>query len=416
MNNDQTTPVKFVDLIDLPQLQTLLELHFNITNVPVSILDPDQNRLVAVGLQDICTIFHRAHPVTLERCRQSDAMIKSYMDEGRYIEYKCQNGLWDLAMPVIIEGVHLATLFIGQFFYEDDKADITFFQRQAEECGFNREAYLAALQRVPVFARDMMQKIVAFYLGFVELLSEIGQLNIELEQRVKQRTAELEAANNELKDFAYVVSHDLKSPLRGISQLAYWLVTDYAEAFDAEGREMVDLLINRVQRMDNLIDGILEYSRIGRIVGVSEPIDLNSLVDNIIASLAPPEQFTITVEKPLPIVVGDKVRIQQVFQNLLDNAIKFMDKPQGCITVRSTDQGSHWQFQVADNGPGIDAKYYGKIFEIFETLQARDERESIGIGLSIVKRIVEFYGGKIWVESTVGKGSTFVFTLPKTPQ
>lgn len=434
MKNEDNTTLKFSELVDIQHLQTLLEFHFKVTNVPISILDTDHTRLVAAGLQDICMKFHRIHPVTHKRCQQSDDIIKSHLDEGRYIEYKCRNGLWDLAVPIMIAGKHMATLFIGQFFYKDEKPDIEFFRKQAEELGFNTEKYLEVLRQVPVFSREKVQGIIEYYSGFVELLStmgynnlllardiekrkqveeEIRTLNAELEQRVRARTAELEASNKELRDFVYVSSHDLKTPLRGISQLAQWLVHDYADAFDEQGQEMVELLINRVKRMDGLIDGILEYSRVGNTTGKDEEINLNRLVREVIDNLAPPEQIRILIENELPIIVGDKTRIAQIVQNLLSNAVEYMDKPEGKITIGCVDEGSHWTFSVADNGPGIDSKYHEKIFQIFQTLQSRDEHESTGIGLALVKKIVELYGGKIWVESTVGQGSIFCFTLPK---
>lgn len=242
---------------------------------------------------------------------------------------------------------------------------------------------------------------------------EIQRLNAELEQRVTQRTADLEAVNRELKSFAYVVSHDLKAPLRGISRLAHWLVQDNPDLFDEKAREMAALLIGRVKRMDHLIEGILEYSRIGRINGQDERIDTDRLVRAIIEILAPPETIRIRIKQALPEVYGDKIRMTQIFQNLLDNAIKFMDKPQGEITIRCADDGSHWIFMVSDNGPGIDQRYQERIFQIFQTLHPRDEFESTGVGLALAKKIVELYGGQIWVESTPGKGSTFCFTLPK---
>jgi signal transduction histidine kinase len=243
--------------------------------------------------------------------------------------------------------------------------------------------------------------------------AELRRLNAELEQRVQQRTAELEAANRELREFAYVASHDLKTPLRAISRLAQWLVTDYAEAFDEQGKQMVNMLVSRVKRMDSLIEGLLQHSRVGRIVGEKESIDLNVLVREVVELLAPPEQIQIRVEVTLPVIIDDKFRITQVFQNLIGNAVKFMDKSQGVITIRCEEAGTDWQFSVADNGPGIDPKYHDKVFQIFQTLKPRDEVESSGIGLSIVKKIVELYGGKVWIESTVGQGSTFYFTVPK---
>ncbi|GAK54954.1 multi-sensor signal transduction histidine kinase [Candidatus Vecturithrix granuli] len=242
---------------------------------------------------------------------------------------------------------------------------------------------------------------------------EVHRLNVELEQRVHERTAELEVANNELQSFAYIVSHDLKAPLRAIAKLSQWLLEDYGSAFDAQGQDMVNLLISRVKRLDNLIDGILEYSRIGRVDSHLESIDLNQLLPEVIDSMTPPPNIQIAIASELPLILGDTTRIQQIFANLIGNAMKFMDKPRGIITISCEDAGADWRFSVVDNGPGIDPKYHDKIFQIFQTLQPRDEFESTGIGLTIVKKIVELYGGKIWVESTIGQGSTFYFTVPK---
>jgi PAS domain S-box-containing protein len=243
---------------------------------------------------------------------------------------------------------------------------------------------------------------------------EIRQLNEELELRVLQRTAELEAANRELKDFAYVVSHDLKAPLRGIKRLAGWFTQDYADAFDDKGREMVDLLRDRVTRMNGLIDGILAYSRVGRVEEHKEMLDLNALVTDVIDSLSLPAHIQVSITDDLPDVTADRIRMTQVFQNLLSNAVKFLDKPEGRISVSASDDGDCWRISVADNGPGIEARHHERIFQIFQTLTSPDEHESTGVGLSIVKKIVELQGGKIWVESQPGEGATFFFTLPKS--
>jgi PAS domain S-box-containing protein len=241
----------------------------------------------------------------------------------------------------------------------------------------------------------------------------LQRLNAELDERVKRRTARLELVNNELKEFAYVVSHDLKAPLRGISHLANWLVEDYAGAFDEQGRQMVELMIGRVTRMDRLIDSILHYSRVGRIIEFDDAINVTVLVQSVLDLLALPDHLRITIEEDLPSVPGDPVRLGQVFQNLLSNAIKFMDRADGHITINCADGGSYWTFCVADNGPGIETKYHDKIFQIFQTLRPRDEQENTGIGLTLVKKIVELHGGKVWVESVPGQGSAFYFTLPK---
>ena len=230
---------------------------------------------------------------------------------------------------------------------------------------------------------------------------------------------ELESANDELKNFGYVVSHDLKAPLRAIGSLADWISTDYADKFDDEGKEHMRLLISRVHRMDGLIDGILQYSRVGRVKEVAVAVELNRLVREVIDLLAPPENITVSIENSLPTVMTEPTRIQQVFQNLISNAIKYMDKPEGEIRIACGAEGRQWKFSITDNGPGIDQQHFEKIFQLFQTLAPRDRVESTGVGLALVKKIVEMYGGRVWVESTVGpgstvkQGSTFFFTLPR---
>lgn len=223
----------------------------------------------------------------------------------------------------------------------------------------------------------------------------------------------LQSANEELKNFAYVVSHDLKAPLRAIGSLADWIVTDQHDRLDAEGQQHLRLLVQRVHRMDALIDGVLSYSRIGRTRETLVAVDLNEQVRAVIDALAPPDHITITVPPYLPTIRAEKTAIYQVLQNLIANAIRYQDKPQGRIEIDCTEQGESWQLSVADNGPGIEARHFERIFQLFQTLNPRDRVESTGVGLSIVKKIVELYGGRVWLESTASQGSTFYFTVPK---
>jgi PAS domain S-box-containing protein len=224
---------------------------------------------------------------------------------------------------------------------------------------------------------------------------------------------ELEKANKDLSDFAYIVSHDLKAPLRGIKTLVTWLAEDCKTVLNPDSRQQMDLLTGRVDRMQRLIDGVLQYSRAGRAEEEVVSIDLDELLAEVIDLLAPPAHISIEVPPNLPMIAGDRTRIQQVFQNLLSNAIKYMDKPQGHIAITFSERGDCWQFNVTDNGPGIEEKYFDLIFGMFKTLNARDDVDSTGVGLTVVKKIVEHCGGRVWVESKVGEGSTFSFTLTK---
>lgn len=238
----------------------------------------------------------------------------------------------------------------------------------------------------------------------------IRKMTARLEQRVHERTAQIEAVNRELESFAYVVSHDLKAPLRAISSLSTWLAADYADKLDDQGRESLRLLVQRAKRMDGLITAILEYSRVGRAKEDLRLVDLDALVREVVEVLAVPAQVTVTIETRLPTLLCGRTSVYQLFQNLIGNAVQHLDKPKGRIRVGCLD--GHPTFYVADDGPGIEARYFDKIFEMFQTLEPKEDEKSTGVGLTIVKKIVELYGGRVWVESRVGEGSTFWFTLP----
>jgi len=235
------------------------------------------------------------------------------------------------------------------------------------------------------------------------------ELNRSLESTVRK----LERTNKELQEFTYVAAHDLKAPLRAIGVLAHWISTDYADKFDEQGREQVKLLVERAEKMSRLVDSLLEYSRTGQPSQKQEEVDLNTVLSEVIGVIDPPENIEMTVENNLPTVVCDRTCMTQVFSNLLDNAVKYVGKSKGQIKVGCVERDGFWKFSVADNGPGIEQKYFDKIFKIFQTLSPRDGSGGTGIGLSIVKKIVELNSGRVWLESKPGEGSTFFFTLPK---
>lgn len=247
---------------------------------------------------------------------------------------------------------------------------------------------------------------------FTGLVHDITQRK-QAEERQALLIRELESANEELKNFAYVVSHDLKAPLRAIGSLADWISTDQSEKLDAEGKEHLRLLIQRTRRMDSLIDGILQYSRVGRVREAVVEVDVNEIVQEALAMLAPPPHIHVEVAPDLPTVRAERTRILQVFQNLLSNAIKYLDKPEGLIRVGCVGYDQEWEFSISDNGPGIETRHFKRIFQLFQTLAPKDRVESTGVGLSLVKKIVEMYGGRVWIESQPGAGSTFFFTLPR---
>lgn len=227
--------------------------------------------------------------------------------------------------------------------------------------------------------------------------------------------SQLEQRNQELDQFAYVTSHDLKAPLRAIANLASWIEEDLGDKLPEENKEQFDLLKSRVLRMEGFINGLLEYSRIGRTHQSSETVDTAALVAEVIDSLSPPDEFSIETVPPLPVLKAKRVPLIQVFSNLINNALKHHDRKEGRVKVSAVEHENSYEFLIADDGPGIDAAYHDKIFAIFQTLQSRDQLESTGIGLSLVKKTVEAEGGEVAVRSQVGEGATFSFTWPKEP-
>ena len=238
---------------------------------------------------------------------------------------------------------------------------------------------------------------------------ELAQLN----RLLLTTTAQLEKRNQELDQFAYVASHDLKAPLRAIANLSEWLEEDLEDKLDEDTSKQMNLLRGRVHRMENLINGLLQYSRVGRIKVESETVDVGQLLAEVIDSLAPPPQLAIEVKGDMPTLVTERLPLQQVFSNLIGNAIKHHNRPEGKVTISVQDRGEFSEFAVADDGSGIAPEYHEKVFVIFQTLEARDKTENTGIGLSIVKKAVENQGGTIWLDSQVGKGTTFHFTWRK---
>ena len=225
----------------------------------------------------------------------------------------------------------------------------------------------------------------------------------------------LARSNRELDQFAYVTSHDLRAPLRGIANLASWIEEDLGpQAITPESKKMLALLKGRVARMESLIDGILEYSRIGRTRQKIEEVDVGRLLGDVIDLLAPAGETRVVVADNMPTLVTSRLMLQQVFMNLIGNAIKHAGRSDVTVTITTGDAGPFQvEFAVADDGQGIDPQYHEKIFVIFQTLAARDKVEGAGVGLSLVKKIVENHGGIVVVESKPGQGAKFRFTWPK---
>ncbi len=243
-----------------------------------------------------------------------------------------------------------------------------------------------------------------------ELSSLSSSLNI-MSDNLKKNIKQLENRNIELNQFASVVSHDLKAPLRGIHNVVSWIEEDLGNSLTAELRNYLDIIPERIARMENLINGLLEYARISRDKPLKETVNLQESVELIINSIVP-RGFEVLVTG-LPVISTQKIRIEQVFSNLISNAVKYSKNDHGRIQITCREYPDFYEFRVVDNGIGIDPQYHEKIFVIFQTLREQNSAESTGIGLSIVKKILEEQHSTIKVESTLGNGSAFIFNWPK---
>jgi signal transduction histidine kinase len=274
--------------------------------------------------------------------------------------------------------------------------------------------------------------LVANERALAQRFEELGVVNHKLDEQVHGLTvarteaeralaalrvtsAALEKANRDLDQFAYAASHDLKAPLRGIATLSDWLEEDLAPVLTSKAKEQLRLLHGRVLRMEALIDGILAYSRASRGKVTLESIEVARFLRDVVELVSPaPGVITIDVPDSMPPLLVQVAPFQQVWMNLIGNAVKHGAREGAVIRLASQDAGDVWEFSVSDNGPGIEGRYHERIFRIFQTLASRDKVEGTGIGLAIVKKLVEDRGGRVWVESEPGKGARFCFTWPKS--
>jgi PAS domain S-box-containing protein len=249
--------------------------------------------------------------------------------------------------------------------------------------------------------------------GIFSMATDISaRRRVELELERKQ--AELMRSNKDLEQFAYVASHDLKAPLRSIELLVTW-IAEGLEGYDKNGvQENLELLSKRTQRLNRLLDDLLAYSRAGRKVGTHRQTDTHALVLDVTQLVSPPETISVSIEGQLPTFNTHATPLEQVFRNLISNAIKHHPGPEGRVAVSCEEEGDHYVFAVQDDGEGIPEEYADRVFEMFQTLKSRDQVEGSGMGLAIVNRIVQWQRGRVWFEPGRGdRGTVFKFQWKK---
>jgi len=332
----------------------------------------------------------------------------------------------------------MGNLFTGQLLFE--APDIDYFKKQAQKYGFDESLYLEALGKMPVFTEIKIKQTMEFLLKLAKMIGNLGlakkqqlerneqisdlldikeTLNKQLmhkKEKLEKLTEELQKSNKELDDFAYIASHDLREPLRGINNYSNFLIEDYADKLDDEGIKMLSTVSKLANRLEQFIDSLLFYSRLGMTSTEHNAVSINDIIDDAVSSF----EFTIqerpTVLKIMenqPVINCDRLRTTEIFKNLIGNALKYNDKAERYIEIGYLYTDSDKPiFYVKDNGIGIEEKHFTNVFMIFKRLHPRDKYGGgTGAGLTIAKKCVVLQGGEIWIESTLMEGTTFYFTV-----
>jgi PAS domain S-box-containing protein len=405
------------DILDLPAVQALAEDFYTVARIPMFIVDLKGTALVAVGWQEICTKFHRAHPAACQNCQESDLLLSQNVAAGEFKLYKCKNNMWDVVTPIVVGHQQIGNLFSGQFFFDDEPLDYSVFQAQAKHYGFNEAEYIAALERAPRLSHEAVNAGMAFFVKFAQLLSQLSYSSIKLARSTEQigrANLELAAANKELEAFTYSVSHDLRAPLRHISGFSKLLTEDFSSSLPPQAQDHLQRIQEGTHRMGQLVDDLLNLARVGRHELSLRVAGLNSLVEEVMEMLKPDIENRRVEWRVgnLPFVECDPALLKQVLQNLLANALKFTrTRAAAVIEIDQREENGTSVIYVRDNGVGFSMKYADKLFGVFQRLHRQEDFEGTGVGLATVQRIIQKHGGRIWAEAELDKGATFYFTI-----
>lgn len=446
---------KLEELVDIGQLQNLLELLYDASGIPSGIVDPEGRVLAGAGWQPACTLFHRHNPKSNQRCVESDTELtrqsariqnpQKAKGPLEYAAYKCKNGLWDIAIPIHIQGQHVANYFLGQFLYEDEEIDLDFFERQGRQFHYDREEYLKAIKELPRFSRQKVESILAFNTQLVNYLAELGSqklAQLELIQKLNETKQALVNANalveGKMKKARPVpeespengsegvdirkgeitrIVHDLKNPLNGIFGFAQLISAEADKTGKPEIGQYVGSVIDSARAMITQVNELMALAESEAITRVkTEPIKMKFLWDyigEIFAARAKSRGIELALESdPEMEIVGSPDFLKSIMANLVSNALKYSPE-KTAVRIESRRKGTV-DILVRDEGLGIPPEDRDQLFGKFSRLsnQPLTEEGSTGIGLYISRNLARKQGGDIHYQPNEPRGSIFTLSLP----
>ncbi len=420
------------DILDLPQLKSMLDNFYEISGVGVCIKDEQGKTLLYSTWQKVCSHFHRAHPLSAVHCEESNEVLSEEIPFGTHKAFKCANGLWDLSTPIIVEDQRLGKLNIGQFLYDDEEVDESVVRQRAHMYGYDEEAYLEAYGNVPRWSHDKIQKAMDFCIQLTNMISTQGYANLrmakmldehkKLEEILKQEKVKAEAANEAKTQFLANMSHELRTPLNGIMGMNQLLsMTE----LNKEQQEYMDISLKACANLTGVVNEILDYTSLAKkpeeLVETEFQPEMLLLETMGLYQAAADEKkinlsYSISPEVPDE-VMGDRFKIKQILNNLVGNAVKFTEKGNVLMKITTmpsndSDNDTMLKFIVQDTGIGIEPERLSSVFDTFTQVDSSHTRKygGLGLGLSIARELAWIMEGDITVESTPAVGSTFNFT------
>jgi len=430
----EITEEEFSSIIDTSKLQEIMDDFYELTNIGIAIEDLKGNVLVSTGWQEVCTKFHRVHPETRKNCIESDTHLVEKLQPGRYCIYKCKNHMWDMATPIIVGGKRLGTLFLGQFFFEDEEIDYEFFEKQAERYGFDKKEYFKALDDVPRWSRETVNTVMDFYTKFASLISQLSYTNLKLanllenyknvERKLREKRRQAKNSLEQSNFYKDLLAHDIANVLNNIKSSVSLIEMTKNDQFKIEdSEEIIQIIKNQICKGSTLISKVCKLSGFEKEDHLIKNVDLKEKLSEAISNVE--SQFkdkNFLIKKQLPqqeLQVKAGNLLVDAFENILINGVIHNESETKKLWIRVSkvdrDNRPYVKIEIMDNGIGISDMRKKGIFE--RNYQKKRSKKGMGIGLSLVKKIIDEYGGKISVqnrkEDNYREGSNFVLLLKK---